>query len=86
MIATDTWMRSTPFIQCTGANVIYKNIIQPIFNKHESEIDAALNSIDAKSVIDAAVAAAHAATSVAASASASLNSATSSTHPPAVAK
>jgi hypothetical protein len=42
----------------SGANVIYKNIIQPIFNKHESDIDAALNSIDAKSVIEAALAAA----------------------------
>jgi hypothetical protein len=46
----------------SGANVIYKNILQPIFNKHESDIDAALNSIDAKSVIEATLAAAQTAT------------------------
>lgn len=52
----------TLFFSPSGANVIYKNVIQPIFNKHESDIDAALNSIDAKSVIEAALAAAQTAT------------------------
>ena len=44
------------FFFLSGANVIYINAIKPVFNKHESEIDAALNSIDPKSVLDAAVA------------------------------
>lgn len=51
------------FLSFTGANLIYKSIIQPIFNKHESDIDAALNSIDPKSVLDAAVALGKAASS-----------------------
>jgi hypothetical protein len=55
-------LTTTPFITPLGANVIYKNILQPIFNKHESDIDAALNSIDAKSVIEAALAAAQTST------------------------
>ena len=36
--------------------MIYYNFIQPVFKKHESQIDAALNRVlDPKSVIDAAL-------------------------------
>lgn len=38
--------------QYKGAVIVYNNIIKPVFLKHESTIDAALNAIDNKSDIN----------------------------------
>jgi receptor expression-enhancing protein 5/6 len=37
-----------------GAKIVYSNVIKPLFQKHESAIDAALNALDPQAAIDAA--------------------------------
>ena len=36
-----------------GAKIVYPTVIKPVFEKHESAIDAALNALDPQAVIDA---------------------------------
>lgn len=37
-----------------GAKIVYNSVIKPIFDKHESAIDAALNALNPQEAIDAA--------------------------------
>jgi receptor expression-enhancing protein 5/6 len=37
-----------------GAKVVYTTVIKPLFQKHESAIDAALNALDPQAAISAA--------------------------------
>ena len=41
--------------QYKGAKIVYNTAIKPVFQKHESAIDAALNALDPQAVIDTAV-------------------------------